>query len=34
MDDSAKEHLAQVSLPIRDSSGKVIGALTVGIKLN
>jgi len=34
MDDSAKEHLAQVSLPIRDASGKVIGAMTVGIKLN
>lgn len=34
MDDSTKEHLAQISLPIRDASGKVIGALTVGIKLN
>ena len=33
MDDSAKEHLAQISLPIHDAAGHVIGAMTVGIKL-
>jgi hypothetical protein len=31
MDESAKEHLAQISLPIRDAAGHTIGAMTVGI---
>lgn len=31
MDESAKEHLAQISLPIKDAAGKVIGAMTVGV---
>ena len=34
MDESAKEHLAQISLPIRDAAGHVIGAITVGVKLD
>jgi hypothetical protein len=33
MDDSAKEHLAQISLPIHDAAGHVVGAMTIGIKL-
>ena len=31
MDESAKEHLAQISLPIKDAAGKVIVAMTVGV---
>ncbi len=34
LDDSTKEHLAQISLPIRDAAGHVIGAMTVGVKLD
>jgi len=34
MDESAKEHLAQISLPIHDAAGKVIGAMTVGINMD
>ena len=33
MDESSKEHLAQISLPIKDASGRVIGAMTVGINM-
>jgi hypothetical protein len=33
MDESAKEHLAQISLPIHDAARHVVGAMTVGIKL-
>jgi len=33
MDESAKEHLAQISLPVKDAAGKVIGAITVGINI-
>lgn len=32
-DDSAKENLAQVSLPVMES-GRVIGAITIGIRLD
>ena len=32
-DESAKEHLAQISLPIHDTAGHVIGAMTVGINI-
>lgn len=33
MDESAKEHLAQISLPIKDAAGHVVGAITVGINM-
>lgn len=33
LDESAKEHLAQISLPVL-SNGKVIGAITVGIDVD